>query len=446
MMLFIELLAISLLGFYLAYLFLPKHLRDLSLPLSYPLAIGIFTFFAFLANLLGIPYAMKTYLLIVLMIAFFTLTYYILNKKQPLQILIEQLSELVVELKKLWRTRKSIFIVLVMLTALPLIPSLYWPTKDWDSIALYDFRSISFTKTGFMDEAISRGYFFGYPLNTSIAQTLVHFNKQYNTAVVHYPFYLSLVLGIYVFLKKETSTVWASVWTIAIASLPSLFGHAQMTYTNLAYSTYLIFAHIVLYYWNQNTSKKIAVLLGIVVGLSIWTRSTEPFWIYPTVWLTLVSIRKKDFVSILMYLLPLTVFRYSWTYFEKMHVGMSTDLLSNTPSFISIFLTNWQKIKPVEIGAYFFDNVITPDLPSYILFAVTFLFSKYLRQKFFVFSFSIILFLFLTIAGTTLYSLFFTTWYKIGGSAQRMTMFLAPLILIYTACISFQLKKHFYEK
>lgn len=92
---------------------------------------------------------------------------------------------------------EKIFIIFVLgLLLVSLIIGTYFPVSGWDSLVLYDFRAVTFVATGGMADGIARGYFFGYPLMTSLAHTWMYFVKG-NPHVFYWGIYLAFIVVIY---------------------------------------------------------------------------------------------------------------------------------------------------------------------------------------------------------------------------------------------------------
>lgn len=413
--------------------------------ISYPLGIGVFTQLLFLLNLNGIAYSLKNTNLLLFALITIAIVLSRFNKISFLQ----EMNDFKLNINPaiLFKGHK-ILNVLVLISLLTIIfiffSANYWPIKDWDSIVLYDFRALTFKTTGFMDDGIARGYFFGYPLNTSLFQMIaLQFNYPY-PAAAHALFYLSLVMFAYRFIGVKTSGSWAIIWTSLIATMPALYGHAQMSYTNLAYTVYVVFGYALLSESAQGKNWRLLIVASTFFGLSTWTRSAEPFWLVGILLISLIGIVKyKNLFLVVMCYLIFLFFKYPWSMFEAAHGIQTSSITANSSHYWQLLFSHssWNEI--VKFIKYIFNNIILYQLPVLIMmFYSSFMQIKNKAVSLFSFdsilALSIYANLFMTIVGIWIFSHNFKEWTDIGGSAQRMTIFFAPLILLYSSSVTWK--------
>jgi hypothetical protein len=431
--------AVAFFGWLVARLFLPRPARVETIAVGYLLGWGLFTFILFLANLVGVPYQLLPAASILVGLSLIAALIGLslgLSWTAPSLSWVRQLKKQIQHRTKL---QKLALAALLILGLSPILPSLYWPVKDWDSIVLYDFRAQTFVQTGFMDDGIARGYFFGYPLLTSLAHTWIYLLGFEYPGIVHSLFYGALLLIVYQHLRRHCSETWSLLSLLLIGLSPGLFGHAHMTYTNLAYAAYLVTGYLYLFSWLEKKDTRTGLLAAILIGCSTWTRSTEPFWLPALGTMIVMSLYHRRWWLTILNPTIIGLFQYIWAVFERNKLGESTSLAANAPRF-ALLLLQWQSyVNLWEVSLYFISNVLRPAGTIYLMFGlgiVVFFMNQLYKEAKYTFPVVLILLnLGLTFVGVYLFSIYYTDWRSIGGSAQRMTMFFSQLIFYWLALI-----------
>jgi hypothetical protein len=443
------LVLVTLFGYCVMMVLQPQARFVERVSLGYLLGWGIFTFSWFLLNRVGVPYTLKSAFLLILLSIAVPLTYLTITKARFKIGVQENAQRLRLALVQLPGWQKILVGVVCLLLVAPIIPSLYWPVKDWDSVVLYDYRAKTFAATGFMTEGIAGGYFFGYPLMTSLAHTVFHVAKFPYPGIVHSLFFVALVTLAYTSLRKNVERGWALVWTVMIAMSPGLFGHAFMTYTNLAYTAYLVVGYLYLHRWFIDKNRSTLIISALLIGMSTWTRSAEPFWLLPILLVVGAAVVQRKWLELVLFPSLVSIFRNTWIRFEQSHLDSSGSLTSNAPGYIQLLLKPENYLNIFVVTQYFFQHVILPSLMIYLFLAIgiwLFVRSKaYLKPDLVVMGLLIIGNLGLTFAGIFLFSLYYEDWRSVGGSAQRMSIFFGPLIFYFVAILS-QDKYHIHMK
>jgi hypothetical protein len=341
-----------------------------------------------------------------------------------------------------WRKTNKLNLVIIavlcLLIAFPLLYGSYWPVTDWDSLVLYDYRALSFVNTGTMEQAISQGYFFGYPLLTSLGHAWSYLFNLGSPAVLHALFYAALLGLFYVHLKNITNVKTALLFTLLLAATRPIFGHAQIAYSNLPYTVYLIGGYLYLYRFLKEKKLFNLIISSLLVGFSAWTRIVEPFWITAVLALLVILFSDKTLPFhkklglALMYFLLISAIRYPWLNFENSYLQNQRDTLQRAPKYLGIlFQFDWRNL--LAVIDYLITSIIRPQLLLYLVFAIS-LFGRP-RKKVVSIIFPLIIFLNLGLmfAGTIILSVSFETWNKIAGSVTRLSMIFIPLLLFEVA-------------
>ena len=431
-------LGISLITF-LGYLISHHLLRKISiferLGLSYLLGMGIFTFAIFLSNLVGIGFSRLNSL--VLLILFILVAYFALRLR-------------VIRLGKedhfeSFRKLNPIVIILSLgiLACLlyNFVISVYWPVGDWDAIALYDFRAKVFLHFSDLDSAIkSSGYFLGYPLLTSLTHTFIYQLGGENPKVIYFLFYLSFLLVFYGFSHRFVSRETSILTTLLLSTQIQIFSHASIAYTNLVFTIYFSLSAFYLYAWIRQQKSSLLILSAILLGLSSWTRSSEPFWLVNLVILFIYSIKNKKLLSLFLY--P-SVFLFLYQIWKSYEAHFASTIYSNPVSLVegslSVFFANLSLERFREVINFIFKNSLGGWNSLVLLLVVSLLLGLRfkIRRDFLTILLGCIL---LLIFGTYVFSVIYPGWMNIPDSAKRMSMVFIPIIVLYSGFVINKIK------
>jgi hypothetical protein len=314
----------------------------------------------------------------------------------------------------------------------------------WDSVVLYDFRGHVFADTGFMKEAFIHSYYYSYPLLTSLAHTLVYLSGGQYPQFIYSAFYLSLGIGFYGLLIEFISRKSSLFFTLILLLVEPIFYHSLFSYTNMTYTVYLGLGAILIYLWDKSSvrSKKnnfgYLVLSGLLIGLSTWVRSTEPFWMAAILTVLIISIFRKRFWSPVIYFLTIFPVIKTWKLFQSFVAGSQISSAMQADNYAKIWpsvtdFANWAKILE-----YFYKHVVVSWGPLFILFifAIILAFSQKKIKDYFLIFFITLMFTALLIAGIFIFSVYTDYWYRIGDATQRLSMLFYPL-LVYSIALVF---------
>ena len=432
LLLFIGLILVTLFGRNIVRLIYPDAARVESLALGYLIGLGLFTLALFLTNLAGLKYAAleSNSLLVVL----FIISAYLARNTRPTPLV--------------KRSGKITTIITILFGIFFLVPvllyGLYWPAKDWDSLALYDYRAISFINTGFMDEGFRTGYDFSYPLFTSLSNTWVYSMSFYSPTIIYSLIYISLLTIFYSLIARKTSPSYALFWTVCLGFVTAIYEQAHMTYSNLPYATFLALGYI--YLAEGINGKRGRLYLGmLLIALSTWIR-IEPFWlaVIPAMLLLTKGFRNKG-ISTLTYLIMVKIVQIPWQRFKSLNNTYATPSSSGIISDLRILVANLEVSQIRVVLEYIWANILRPDAYLYYAIGVTALLFIYNYRSFStsikVVMITIVTSLAMFFIGTYIFSIRYETWDQIGNSAQRMAIFIIPLsIYLISQSIFFRWK------
>ncbi len=437
-MLLIGLFLIILFGYKLSKILLPDVEKLEQISLGYILGIGIFTFVWFLFNWAGVPYNLKSGLaiLISLNIILFFIDRLFLKQKKGNPIIDLSL------VKKLNTIEIFLLGIIFFLCVSALVQSIYWPIRAWDSLVLYDFRAKLFTQTGFMQEAIAQGYFFSYPLLTSLAHTWVYLLGGTNPSFLYGLFYISLLVIFSFNIKKlNIERITSFLLTTLVAVSPRLFEHTQWAYTNLPYSIYIIVGSIYLYFGIKKKDFGAYIISALLIGLSTWIRMAEPFWLTYLVIAIVSSVFIKKWLWPFVYSGLVGLMMFPWRVFSSSYNQGNTNVVNQITSTSQGVAQSLQVSILKQAFAFIMTNVVKMYLIFFILLFAILLIKLFYKSKEWFFSVIIFFNSALIFAGTILFVKDTPYWQDIPDSLARMVMFVPVLILFLLAELLSEMKK-----
>ena len=423
--LFILLVTLGI-GLPLVLLILPKQNTFSALGLSFPLGIGIFTLLMFVSNLLGLRFSLLNESLLLLV---FSILLVLLRRRELKELFGNRFRTL--KGTKLSLVEKVMLGGLLFLVITSFVNTLYWPVHIWDSVVLYDFRGHVFAMTGFMKEAFIYDYYYSYPLLTSLAHTIIYIAGGKYPQFLHSLYYLSLGLAFYGFLREFVSRKIGLFATLLLLVAQPLFYHSLLSLTNLPFSVYLSLGAICVFLWDKKKKVGYLILSALLVGLSSWTRSVEPFWLAIFLAVVAVSIYRKKVWNIVTYSALFFPLSRIWKVFQATVAGKQVLTAGAGDGYAKILPALLDFSRWAKIMEFLYKHVITPWGATFAVFILAtislFIFKE--QKKLFLIFFMTFLLLGVLVGGTFVFSLYVDNWYAIGDATERLSMFFYPLLI-----------------
>lgn len=413
----------------------PKHNSLGRLGLSYLLGLGIFTMAMYLANLLGLKLTSLNNILLFLL---FSLPLVILQQKN----IRNYFSEIGKQVKnlRLALTEKIIIGVGSFFVVSSFINTLYWPVYIWDALTLYDFRARVFVETGFIKtalHALGGDYYFNYPLLTSLSHTIVYISGENNPQFLYSMFYVSLALIFYGQLKVFLNRNYSLFFTFMLLTVPRIYSQSLVAYTNLPYMVYFSIGTIYFYLWDKKRDIGYLIISAVLVGLSTWARSSEPFWLVIFGTAVLVSIFRKRILDVLIFSIIFFPIQQVWMNFRSYITSSGSTTVQITASLSRVFnIFNYSRW--LEVINFLYKSIFLswgPILLMFIFAVIYTLNSKVIYKVFLIYFMTISLLIFLVL-GTYIFSFSFPDWSEIPDSAARVAMLYYPLLIYSIALIT----------
>ena len=437
-MFLLGLLLIFTFGYKLSRILLPKVYKLEQIALGYVLGVGIFTFIWFLINWAGIPYNLTSGFGVLIVLN--TIVYIsdrLFNKKIKEKYVLD-----LTFFKKLNVLEKILLGIIVFLSVSALIQTIYWPIRYWDSLVLYDFRAKIFAATGNMQDVIASSYFLGYPLLTSLGHAWVYILGGSNPSFLYSIYYISLLVVIFFNIRKlNLGTTLSLFLTSMVALSPRLFDHTQWAYTNLPYSIYIILGSIYLYFGIKKKDLGSYIISALLISLSTWTRTAEPFWLSCVITAVVFSFFIRKWFWPLIYASVVASIMLPWRVFQGIYnlgtVNVASQVASTSQGVVQSL--QFSILKPAF--DFVMANVVNMYLIYFVLLGIILLIKLFTKSKEWLFASLIILDLGLTFAGTLIFVKDTVYWQDIPDSLARMVMFVPVLILFLSAELLSEIKK-----
>jgi len=424
-------LGIVFFGFLLTLILVPKISLLSRIALGYLLGTGLITLFMFLAYLAGLRFTFENTAKI-LIFSLIILVFPALFLKNRLEIK-KNLREVTLFFRETSSFEKIIFGIILFFLLSSFIITVYYPVSHWDALALYDWRAKTFVDTGGMEEGITRGFFFGYPLMTSLAHTFIYLFGGKNPQFTYSLIFIGFAILFYGALREFTSRKISLLVTLALITIPGIFDHSTIAYTNLPYSVYYVMGTIYLYIWMVKQKPGYLALSVFLVGLSSWIRSSEPFWLANLGVLIFYCLWKRKFLVPIFYSLIFFSIQQPWKIFEARMFGSQYSTIESIQTSVSVLATKLSIVRIIEVLIFVLKNAIVPDILFWGLFLVVVLIQikEIFKEKNLWFLALILANLLLLFVGSYIFSFTYPEWKGVPGSMVRMVMFFLPLLLYY---------------
>jgi len=421
----------SLLGGLLFLILTPKMDFFEKLALCFPFGLGILTFLMFLGSLAGIGLNLGNILLTLFCLVFVLM----IVSKDKLKPFIKGLR--IDSFRKFSLGERIIFILLVSLVLYVVISNFYWPVTDWDALTLYDFRAKLIAQTGsisgFGEEIGFNRLYYAYPLMTSLAHVWVRLLGFLNPRFIYTLFYLGLLVGLYFSVKKASTRLIGLLFTLILGTNDMIFGHALMTYTNLPFVFYFYIGTIFQLEFMEKGKIGYLVVGALSLGLSAWTRGLEPFYLVNIFLLFLWTIKQRNFLPLIIFLVIFLPFQRVWPIYVNQVVEGPLPIKSPFTQSFQILTSGIDFQRILKVTRFIWESVFVSWGPIFIIFCFIALYNLSKNKKLDWFLLLIGLNIALIIGGTYIFSFMFLKWEIIPGSVSRMAMFLIPFFLYYIA-------------
>lgn len=334
--------------------------------------------------------------------------------------------------KSLLFLEKMLLLTVSALWSYVLISNFFWPLVDWDAIALYDYRAIVIADTGSLDLAVKHGYSLQYPLYTSLLHAATYFFGNSEVKFWYALLFIAYGFVFYGLIRRWQSRVISLISLTVLSSTPLLLNHSLMAYTNLPYSIFISLGYLYLFNWLAKEDKNDLAVGSLLIAMSTWVRSADPFWL-PAIGLLLLGVvkslyEKKPQFSPLIWIFLIWLYKQPWHSFVIQQIG--SDVIGPLGAISRISTTNIEEIfvRVWTVTQYVKQSVLSLLKPYGLLLIISLLTAIERKSFWIVFECIFLLgLLFFIFLGTFIFSFHFDQWQEIPDSASRMSMVLLPI-------------------
>ena len=430
-------LAMMLIAFYCIFLGYPLVARLATthkienFAYALPLGIGLGTWLWYLGYLMGIDFTIPSFVLISLIVRIMLTV--ILRKIFP--------DSSVKTDDSLNKIDKLTLAIIFTLGLAHLTITTYNPITAWDSLALYDFRGRTIAINHDLTDLTSSSYYLSYPLMVSLMHSLVYQLGAVNPQGFHTLLFIAMIIIIWARTKNMTNSLFAALAALLSLTNYELFYHSSYAYTNIPYTVYLVTGILLLLYPTKSNRNNISAQLligGLLIGLSTWIRSSEPFWVLGIFLLLWTGIKSKSYWSAILGIFFILTIRYSWLLYYTQALSQLSGVNRVESQFNPITVINRIIANYLEITWYIILNIIYPYLAGWV--GAIFVLLATLRKRSTAqlqLALLILILAGMVFAGIAVFSTYYATWTSIGDSARRMMLFMIPLIIISLSIVSY---------
>lgn len=343
---------------------------------------------------------------------------------------------------------KILTFVLLILSSLIILITVFWPISEWDALTLYDFRgkvfseSLSFRDIQNLDnfDTFNAGYYFSYPPSTSLIHAAFYILGSNSPQVIYPVMYFALILFFYIHLSARVNRKIAFLITGVLMSINVFVNHASVPYTNLPYTYFYFVSTILLIEYLESGKDNYKLFVsGLFLAGASWIRSVEPFYIVNIFILILYLVtKKKNLISIIIFSSPVLIIRKVWQLIQNEY---ATKSFLNDVDYNTIIKNLFYTVPSVIVKAL--DSFVGFIHENIIIYVLLLIVTIYVVKKGIVEIYKSEMWLLLVIysnlvvilTGTIAIGILIPGRNEIYDSINRFGIFLYPLI-IYIAGLS----------
>jgi len=267
-----------------------------------------------------------------------------------------------------------------------------------------------------------------------------------------YSLYSISFLGIFYFLlRRNSGRILAILFTFLIAINVRFLTHSTISYTNLPFAIYLSLGFIYSYFYIKERESKDLILSGLMFGLSAFTRSEESLWLigiasFSVIYFMQIFLKMEKFKSIfVVFIINILLFVIPWELFKN-YLGIDRYQSVNLAgSYLNSLLSRFNLTTFRESILYFWRGTLRQDILLVVVFIASLMFKRnFIKVEVLFQVISVILLYTFLYLGVLAFGLHYNNyhWWSLIGSFERMTMFMAPIFIFFSAeNISSQLKR-----
>ncbi len=329
---------------------------------SFPAGMGIITIIMFLFEVFGIPIA-RTSLLWVVIISIFVLNFKLFVKPRNTLNNIKAFDYksffYMGRFNLVWLL--FVGVVLLILTGIT-IKSLYWPTAASDSISSFDlFGKVIASEGKMMNSLIYEkrvGFGAAYPPLYALSLAYSYIFGFEMSKIIPALFFISFVVSFYSLSLRNFSSLGAIIATFFFIISPELLAQSAINTTSVTQAMYGTLGIISILTWNKNKETKYLLLSVLMLALNGWIRSEGIVYIGAAfLFYSYITIRKKEYVKPILFLLATMLPFVAWQLFLKTHINLMDQFVQVEIKILPNLDTDYFMIILTETKKIFFHKI-----------------------------------------------------------------------------------------
>lgn len=234
------------------------------------------------------------------------------------------------------RSEQTLFIIILFLLCFIALMNYFWPHTDWDAITLYDYRAKLLFDVGTIAplfKTLQDIYLTSYPWYTSVLLLLQYMMGSWNGMGLYTFLVFSLILTFYSLIISTVGRFPALLGSVALLTVPMLFAHTMIAYTNFPYMVFWGLGICCLLAWIATGKTENASIGALLIAGSLWVRQSEPFWMIAVLLLFYGAIKFRQW-KVSVWFLPVILIWRGWN--QYVH-GILMQVLPTDSSYLATF-------------------------------------------------------------------------------------------------------------
>lgn len=351
------------------------------------------------------------------------------------------------------RVEQTLFLLILFILCYVTVMNLFWPHTDWDAMTLYDYRAKVLLEVGSLQPlftSIQDIYLVSYPWHTSLLLLQQYMLGSWNGMVMFSLLTISLVLGFFSLIESMSGRLHAYIASLAVVTVPMIFTHTMIAYTNFPYMVYWGLGVCCLLSW-ISTQRFDRVQLGtLLIAGSLWIRQSEPFWMIAVLLVVYGCIVLRQWKAG-FWLLPILLVWRGWNLYVH---GVLKQVLPSTSAELATYEkggslgTSLLAFLEINRWAAVFEHLLTYAAPlwgGWIFIVFLLLISQQKSKALIPPILSVLACIGAIVLGTYLFATN-TYWNEIVDSFQRLLIFAFPVFIYSVFTTHANPTKHYGKK
>jgi len=350
-----------------------------------------------------------------------------------------EIKQLLVTVLPRNRTEQTVFFLIAALLSFVIVMNYFWSHTDWDAITLYDYRAHVLLEVGFLRplfKTIQDIYLLSYPWHTSILFLQQYILGAWNGMAMFSLLLVSMLFTFFSLIESTMGRFHAYIASLALLSVPLIFAHTMIAYTNFPYMVYWGLGVCCLLSWISSRRFENVAVGSLLIAGSMWIRQSEPFWLIAVLLLLYGCVTLLQWKASL-WLLPIVGVWRGWNLYVH---GILKQVLPPTSAELTTYekggsmMSSLSTLLDLHRWGSVLEHLVRYAVPiwgPWVLFFILLLLSQRRSKDQLPLIFSVLASVGAIVLGTYLFANN-TYWSEIVDSFQRLLLFAFPVFIYST--------------